>query len=335
MKRFNLVFLCLVLTSLIISACVAQPAAQPAAEPAASGDTQAAAAPASAEKPVIKLAVNPWTGSALNVAVAKIILEEKLGYTVERVDIDEFGQFPALATGDLHATLEVWPSGHAEDKKNYIDDQKVVEDGGPLGITGGIGWYVPSYVVQEHPELATWEGFKNADLAKLFATAETGDKGQFLQGDPSWVYFDADIIKNLGLELQVVQAGSEDAVKAAVDAAYSRKEPVLFYFWTPHVIHAKYEMTRVKLPDYSEECAAKATSGGVDCDYPPDVLYKAFWTGLKDAAPEAYNMLKKMSYSEKDQVSMIGEVELNSKSVDDAARAWVDANEAVWSGWLK
>ena len=189
--------------------------------------------------------------------------------------------------------------------------------------------------MQEHPELATWEGFKNADLAKLFATAETGDKGQFLQGDPSWVYFDADIIKNLGLELQVVQAGSEDAVKAAVDAAYSRKEPVLFYFWTPHVIHAKYEMTRVKLPDYSEECAAKATTGGVDCDYPPDVLYKAFWTGLKDAAPEAYNMLKKMSYSEKDQVSMIGEVELNSKSVDDAARTWVDANEAVWSGWVK
>ena len=136
MKRFNLVFLCLVLTSLIISACVAQPAAQPAAEPAASGDTQAAAAPASAEKPVIKLAVNPWTGSALNVAVAKIILEEKLGYTVERVDIDEFGQFPALATGDLHATLEVWPSGHAEDKKNYIDEQKVVEDGGPLGHHG-------------------------------------------------------------------------------------------------------------------------------------------------------------------------------------------------------
>lgn len=330
MHLFRKVPLWLSLLTLVVSACVAAPAAAPT-----TGSESQSQAPADTAKPVIKLAVNPWTGSAINVAVAKIILEEKLGYTVERVDIDEFGQFPALATGDLAATLEVWPSGHAEDKKNYIDEQGVVEDGGPLGITGGIGWYVPTYVVDAHPELATWEGYKNPDLAKLFATAETGDKGQFLEGDPSWTYYDADIIKNLGLDLQVVQAGSEDAIKAAVDAAVSRQDPILFYFWTPHVIHAKYDLTRVKLPDYSDECAAKAASGGVDCDYPPDVLYKAIWKGLKDAAPEAYNMIKKMSYSEKDQVGMIGAVELDGKSVDEAARAWVDANEAVWSNWIQ
>lgn len=334
MIRFRSVsqLLLILLIAIMVVACVAPQAAPQSGS--AQTESNSAAQPA-ADKPVIKLAVNPWTGSALNVAVAKILLEEKLGYTVERVDLDEFAQFPALAAGDVHATLEVWPSGHAADAEEYIKKQGTVEDGGPLGITGGIGWYVPSYVVAEHPELATWEGYKNPELAKLFATAETGDRGQFLQGDPSWVYFDADVIKNLELNLQVVQAGSEDAIKAAVDAAISRKEPVLFYFWTPHVIHAKYELTRVKLPDYSAECAATADAGGVNCDYPPDVLYKAFWKGFKDAAPEAYAMLSKMSYSEKDQVSMIGEVELNGKTVDEAARAWVDANEATWSAWVK
>ncbi len=283
-------------------------------------------------KPTLKLAVNPWTGSAVNVAVAKILLTDKLGYTVETVDIDENAQFPAMANGDLSATLEIWPSGHGDDHKQYVDDQKVVEDLGGLGVVGKIGWYVPTYLVEQDPSLGTWEGIKAH--ADMFQTAETGDKGQFLEGDPSWVYYDQDVINNLGLNLQVVQAGSEQAVLAAVDSAISRQEPVLFYFWTPHSIHAKYKLTEVTLPEYTDACGAKAGSGGVDCDYPKDVLYKAVWSKLKDEAPEAYQFLKNMNYTNEDQIAMIADVELNGKSVDDAARAWVDSHESVWSAWL-
>ena len=69
----------------------------------------------------INFSVSPWQGSAANVAIAQKLLEDKLGYTVKTTDIDEYAQFPALANGDLDATLEVWPSGHAKDYKKYID----------------------------------------------------------------------------------------------------------------------------------------------------------------------------------------------------------------------
>lgn len=295
-----------------------------------------AACGGTAAKPkiTIKLAENPWTGSSMNVNVAKILLEQKMGYKVEIVTIDENAQWPALANGDLSASLEVWPSGHAEDKKKYIDDAKKVEDLGPLGAVGRIGWYMPTYMVKQHPELATWEGFKKPELASLFKTAETGDQGQFLQGDPSWVYYDADIIKNLGLNLKVVQAGSEDAMFAAVDAAYNRQQPIVFYYWQPNWAFAKYDLTKVELPKYSEDCYAKAKEGGVACDYPEDVLYKIAWGGLKDAAPDAYAFLKNMSYTNDDQISMIGDVVLNKKSSADAAKAWVDKNETKWKAWI-
>ena len=289
---------------------------------------------AATEKTTIKLAVNPWSASELNVAVARILLEEQLGYPVEEVAIAEQAQWAALAAGDLHASLEVWPSGHIANVAEYIEKQKVVEDGGALGVVGRIGWYMPTYVVTAHPELATSEGLAKPEDAALFATAETGDKGQLLFGDPSWVTYEADIIKNLGLNFQIVQAGSEEAILSALDAAYSREEPVLFYFWTPHSIHAKYELTRVALPDYSEECYAGATSGSVNCDYPSDNLFKIFWPGLKKAAPDAYTLLKNMSYTTEDQIGMIAAVELEGKSVDDAAHAWLDANEATWRAWL-
>jgi glycine betaine/proline transport system substrate-binding protein len=280
------------------------------------------------------LAENPWSASALNVAVARILLEEQLGYPVEVVTIGESAQWPALASGELSASLEVWPSGHAENVAEYIDNQKLVENGGPLGPVGKIGWYIPTYMLEEHPELATWEGLLPPENAALFATAETGDKGQFLTGDPSWTQYEDDIIANLGLNFQIVAAGSEEAILAALDSAYSREEPLLFYFWTPHSIHAKYDLTEVKLPPYSEECYAKAESGGVDCDYPPDNLFKIFWGGLAEAAPDAYTLLKNMNYTTDDQIGMIAAVELDGMSVEDAARQWLDANEATWQAWL-
>jgi glycine betaine/proline transport system substrate-binding protein len=317
---------------LMVSACVAPAAPQGSTE---ASSTEGTAAPVAATTDlIIKLAANPWSASQLNVNVAKILLEEQLGYGVEIVEIDENAQWAALATGDLHASLEVWPSGHAANVAEYIDKQGVVENGGPLGPIGKIGWYIPTYLLTDHPELATWEGFTTPEAAQLFATAETGTSGQFLTGDPSWVQYDADIIKNLGMDFQVVTAGSEDALLAALDAAYGRQEPLLFYFYKPHAIFAQYDLTEVELPPYSEECYAKKDSGGIDCDYPDDVLFKIFWVGLKEAAPDAYTLLKNMNYDTDTQIRMIAAVEVDGNSVEDAARAWVDANESVWSAWL-
>lgn len=324
---------------LALAACRQAPAA-PAA-PGAEATTAAPAAPVAteapattAEKPVIKLAENPWTGSSVNVYVAKQLLEEKLGYTVEVVTIDENAQWPAMAKGDISAVLEIWPSGETHQKglAQYVESDKTVNNLGELGVVGKISWYVPKYVVDEHPELATYEGYKNPELAKLFATAETGDAGQFLAGDPSWVQYDEEIINNLGLNLKVVRAGSEQAVLAALDSAYSRKEPILFYLWTPHSIHNKYELVPVKLPEYTAECYA--TEGKRACDYPQDVLFKAANAKLQETAPDAYQFLASMKYTDADQIAMIADVELNKLTAEEAAKAWVEKNEAVWSAWL-
>ena len=317
----------LLLLILSLSACVAP--APGSAETVTKSDDGAAG-----EKVTIKLAENPWSASAANVNIAKILLEEQLGYPVEIIAIDENAQWPALATGDLHASLEVWPSGHAENVAEYIDGQGVVENGGLLGVIGKIGWYIPSYLLNDHPELATWEGFTTAEAAALFATAETGDKGQYLTGDPSWVSYEDQIIENLGLDFEIVAAGSEEAILAALNSAASREEPLLFYFWTPHSVHAQYDLTEVALPPYTDECYASADAGKVDCDYPQDDLFKIFWSGLAEAAPDAHALLSNMNYTTEDQISMIAAIELDGKSAEEAARAWLDANENVWSAWL-
>ena len=281
----------------------------------------------------ITFAINPWVGSAANVAVAQKLLEDKLGYTVETKKIDEYAQFPAIAKGQIDATLEVWPSGHAADYKKYIESQNGVVDGGKLGVIGQIGWWIPTYMLKDHPELATWEGLKTD--AELFKTAESGSAGQILDGAPSYVTFDQPIADNLGLNLKVIYAGSEDAQLAALDAAYQKQGPILMYFWTPHWAQQKYELTMIKLHDVTPACeqAAASDASKYACAYPQDDLYKAFNQDLETRAPAAFALLSAMQYTNDDQ-NIIGLGISNKEDPAQAAQQWIDDNPQVWQPWV-
>jgi glycine betaine/proline transport system substrate-binding protein len=279
----------------------------------------------------VSLVANPWPGSYANVNVAAIVMESELGVDVEIVEIDENAQWAGLDDGSLDAVLEIWPSGHQENLDTYVEELGTVELLGELGAVGQIGWFVPTYVVDEHPEMATWEGLQGNE--ELFATAETGDSGQFLAADPSFVQFDEHIIRNLGLDFEVIQSGSEAAQLAAVEAAIEREEPVLFYFYTPHWMHFQYDLTMVELPEWSEECEAKPEEER-DCGYPEDVLLKAAHDGLAEELPEVHEFLTNFTMDNEWQDEITFEMDVEGLDAREAAQQWVDANADVWQDWL-
>lgn len=281
--------------------------------------------------PTITLAVNPWTASALNVEVAKIIIEEHLGNPVEIVSIDENTMFTGMSDGTLDAALEIWPSGVTADEQAFFDDGTVVNIGN-LGTVGKIGWFVPDYVIDQYPQLATWEGFQDPELAKLFATAETGDKGRFLGTDPSYSQYDEAIIEQLGLPFQVVFSGSEPATVAELDTRVARGEFIVMYWWTPTAAVAKYNLVNVPLPPYSDECYADPAT--IDCDYPEDVLFKAASAQLEEKDEDVWNFLRAFTITTEDQLSMLPGVEIDGRDPADVAADWVAANEATWRAWL-
>jgi glycine betaine/proline transport system substrate-binding protein len=284
----------------------------------------------------INLIVNPWTASRLNAEVAANIIEAELGNPVEITEVNENdAMFTGMADGTLDAVLEIWPSGITDAETAYFDDGSVV-DMGELGAVGKIGWFVPQYVIDEHPELATWEGFQDPALAALFATPETGDNGRFLGTDPSYSQYDEQIISNLGLPLQVVFSGSEPATVAEVDARVAAQEPILLYWWTPTAAVAAYDLVNVTLPSYTEECGASAAAedGGVDCDYPEDVLFKAASGMLEEKDAAVFEFLQNFTITTDDQLEMLPAVEIDGDEAADVAAEWVSSHEDVWSAWL-
>ncbi len=282
---------------------------------------------------VVRLATQTWAASKFDATVAQILAKNALGATIELVEIDEYKQWPLIASGELDGCLENWPSGHAEDRKTYIETGRI-EDGGPLGAAAKIGWYVPSYMVLGDPSLAAWGAYQDPKKAALFRTPETGEAGRILLGDPTWVSFENDIIRNLKLDLQVTYAGGEDPLLAELDRAYARRDPILMQLWIPHAALTKYDMTRVELPPNTPACYAKAMSGGVDCDYPSDALFKTFWPDLSQRAPRVYKLLRAISFTTREQVEFLTAISVNAKTIEQASQDWVDANSATWTPWV-
>ena len=323
MKRILLVF---VVLALVVAAC--------GGDGEGGGDGDGDGGGGGTE--TITLIVNPWTASRLNAEVAANIIESELGNPVEITEVNENdAMFTGMADGSLDAVLEIWPSGVTDAETAYFDDGSVVNLG-DLGAVGKIGWFVPQYVIDEHPELATWEGFQDPEVASLFATAETGENGRFLGTDPSYSQYDEQIIENLGLPLQVVFSGSEPATVAELDARVAAEEPIVMYWWTPTAAVSAYNLVNVTLPEHTEECAASAAAGdgGVDCDYPEDVLFKAASAMLEEKDANVFAFLEAFTITTEDQLGMLPAVEIDGEEPADVAAEWVSANEDVWSAWL-
>ena len=90
-----------------------------------------------------------WAGSTANTYIAKAVLEDNLGCEVEVTKIAEIPVFQAMADGKVDAVLEDWQ--HVDEYKKYIDGNATVVQGGPLGVEGHIGWFIPKYLMDENP----------------------------------------------------------------------------------------------------------------------------------------------------------------------------------------
>ncbi|WP_439945810.1 ABC transporter substrate-binding protein [Streptomyces sp. BBFR109] len=276
----------------------------------------------------VTLSVQSWVGAQSNVAVAQYILEHQLGYRVDTVQVDEVPAWDALSQGRVDALLEDW--GHPDQEKRYVEDKKTIADAGELGVTGHIGWFVPTYLAEQHPDITDW---RNLDkYASLFRTAESGGKGQLMDGSPSYVTNDKALVANLKLDYQVVFAGSEAAQITQMKQFAKEKKPFLTYWYTPQWLSEKVPMTEVKLPPYKEGCDADPAK--VACAYPHTPLKKFLNARFARSGGKAAAFLKKFRWTTEDQNEVSLMIADQKLSPQDAARKWVDGHPEVWKRWL-
>jgi glycine betaine/proline transport system substrate-binding protein len=280
-------------------------------------------------KPTIVLANNSWEGSTANNIVAQYVIQKKLGYNVNLLTIDEIPAWPAMTQGKVSAVLEVW--GHSPLYAQYVTGNHKVVNMGLEGPSGNIGWYVPTYLIAQHPELKTWKGVQKD--WKLFVTPQSSPQGQFLDGSPSYVTNDQALVKNLKINLKVVYAGSEAAQLTQIESDYKAKKPVIFYWYTPQYQNQIYKFSQVALPPWTAACA-KLKPAQINCSYPPYPLYKVMSADMVKKAPDVANFIKRFHWTSDMQNQVSYNLAVKHMSNQAAAAAFVASHQALVNSWL-
>jgi glycine betaine/proline transport system substrate-binding protein len=280
----------------------------------------------------VNIAVNPWVGYEANAAIVGYLLEHELGYTVEYKNLKEEVSWQGFANGDVDVVLENW--GHPDLVAKYIDEQKVAVDAGTTGNVGLIGWFVPPWLATEHPDVLDWNNLNK--YASDFKTSESGDLGQLLDGDPSYVSYDEELVKNLKLNFKVVYTGSEAALIEAFKTAEEQKKWLLGYFYEPQVFLAQVPLKRVTLPPFEKGC--NEPESATECDYEPLDLNKIASKKFADEGGAAYELVKNFKWTNEDQNAVADLLSTkyagDSNAYEKAAEEWTKANEAKWKAWI-
>jgi glycine betaine/proline transport system substrate-binding protein len=274
------------------------------------------------------MAINPWVGYEASAYVVGQLAANELGCSVEYKNLKEELAWQGFGTGEVDVVIENW--GHDDLKKKYIEEQGTAVEVGPTGNIGVIGWYVPPWLAEEYPDITDWQNLNK--YADEFQTSESGDQGQLLDGDPSFVTNDEALVENLDLDYKVVYAGSEAALIQTFRQAEANKEWVLGYFYDPQWFMSEVPLVKVDLPPYKPGCDVPAEE--VDCDYPEYNLDKIASKEFMESGSPAAELVENFEWTNEDQNIVAKYIAQDGMSQEDAAEKWIEDNPDMVEAWL-
>src|SRR5919107_6160710 len=247
-----------------------------------------------------------------NVAVStltKVLLEEELGYKVELQRSDEAvlrQVYKGVAEGDLDAFQDVW----IPNQKAYLSEVKDEVDHLDPWFEGKTeqGIAVPYYMDVR-------------SLAKL-DHAGTDMINGIEPGSAVMPQLEDKVIPGYHLQMKLVES-STSSMLSELDKAYERREPIVFFGWSPHWMNTRYDIRYLKDP--------RDLQGDFNDSAEISSIVKA---NLSEDDPVAYELIKSISLS-KEQINQM-ETDINETGDPEAGvKAWLENNRSVVQPWVE
>jgi glycine betaine/proline transport system substrate-binding protein len=279
-------------------------------------------------KPIV-IPTHNWSSQVVMAYVIGGIFES-MGNNVDYKPADAQAVYEAIRLGDITISHEVWQSTFGKSFYNAMGKGGVI-DAGTHAATTLEEMGVPQYVIDDNlcPGLPNWEALKNCK--EVFATADSGGKGRWLEGPQSW-HGDLmpDRVNALGLggDYTVKFAGGADAIWAELSSAKKEGRGIITFNWTPNFTDAE-GFVFIEFPEYTDGCR-KADGGDGACGSPKGWLKKAANYKFPKTHPAAYKAFSKISFTTAQIGQMAALVDVDKLSHQDAAKKWLADNEDVW-----
>ena len=283
----------------------------------------------------IKIPLHNWSSQTVGARVVAKILNEA-GYETELIPSDSQVVYQSMCEGDMDLVHEVWEGAFGPAFEKQVKAGCVLDAVTHSAVTREEWWY-PIHVEKLCPGLPDWKAL-NA-CAELFATPETAPKGRFLGGPVDWLKGDAERVEGLGMDFQVINAGSASALWAELKSAVDRNAPIVLFNWTPNFVEAVWDGKFIEFPEYDDRCKEDAAWGvnpskKYDCGNPRDGYLKiGVWNGLPEKWPGAYQVIRRMNFTNADLALMAKLADTDEMEHEDAAAKWMTDNPK-WREWL-
>ena len=286
-----------------------------------------------------------WTSALVQNGVARYIVEHGYGYPTSQIEGSTLPLFQGLRKGDIDLTMEIWLPNQAAAWNEAVKAGEVLPVGKSLEDNWQSSFLIPKYMQDANPELDSVEDLKEDKFKDLFE--QEGGKVLLLGCIAGWgcrTMQDGDDsgpgqIVGMGLEDHVVlqDPGTSGSLAAAIEGAFAKKEPLLFYYWGPTALALKLEtemggLVDLEQPDPSE-CADNSPIHG--CSFPAAEVMIAMNMELVNDAPELIAFFKNWDWSAVNQLAAENWHGANSEALADKGASSEEVFTATGVAYLK
>lgn len=311
----------------------------------AAGFAAMAGAPAAAaDCGRVTIADMNWASATLMANVDAFILEHGFGCDAEIVPGDTMPTGTSMIEkGEPDVAPELWSNSFKEALDKGVKEGRLKIAGKSLSDGGEEGFWVPKYLVEKDPSLATIEGVKKN--AAMFKNPEDPSTSLFMGCPAGWncQITAGNLYKALDLEeagFELGDPGSGAALAGSIAKAYNRGQPWFGYYWAPTALLGKYEMVKVDFgtgvnEKHFVECISQAECQNPQPTmYPPSPVHTVVTVDLAKRAPAAYDYLSKRSFTNAFMNKFLAWVDENQADGETAMVHFLEDYEDQWTPWV-
>jgi len=276
-----------------------------------------------------------WASAQVVTATAQFLMENGYGCDVSVVPSDTVPAVTSVAeNGEPDIVTELWLNSTGEAYAKLEEQGRVQRVNEVLEPGGVEGWWIPTYLAEEHPELTTIEGVLN--------NPELVDS-RFNNCPDGWgcrVVSD-NLARALDLEgngIEKFNHGSGETLATSMASAYENEVPWFGYYWGPTVPLGQYDMTKVDLGEVKPDVHARNQNADADnpgvSDFPAAPVLTSVTSDLAEREPEIVEFLGKMAWETSTMSSLLAWQEENNANAEETAVYFLRNYPDTWSSWL-
>ena len=285
-----------------------------------------------------------WSSASLIANIDRFILENGYGCEAELVPGDTMPTGTAMIEkGEPDIAPEMWSNSMKDALDKGVAEKRLRFAGQSLSDGGEEGFWVPQYMVDKDPSLATIEGvLKNA---AMFEHPEDPDKSAFYGCPAGWNcqisagnLYAALKLEDAGFDL--IDPGSGAGLSGSIAKAYTRQEPWFGYYWAPTAVLGKYKMVKVDFGSGIDKEEFVTCTSAENClepkvtMYPPSLVQTLTTESFATNHAAAFEYLSKRSFKNDKMNELLAWMEDNQADGDIAMEYYLTNNKDNWTTWV-